>query len=141
MAEDEPRCEQLRTENAALRARMFATKEYQVAAVQEVENLKAEKSALVERKVRCCWVGASVSIDHVHQEALNGEIVSISEAMTRTRSRIVQSPERIKRTITTMSTTAVEDKQTVALHETKARDLQAKINALSSIEKAPILPR
>ena len=111
-----------------------------MAAVQEVENLKAEKSALVERKVRCCWVGARVSIDHVPQEALNGEIVSISEAMTRTRSRIVQSPERIKRTITTMSTTAVEDKQTVALHETKARDLQAKINALSSIEKAPILP-
>ncbi|KAJ6513821.1 Nuf2 family-domain-containing protein [Mycena vitilis] len=118
MAEDEPRCVQLRTENATLRARMFATKEYQVAAVQEVENLKAEKTALVERK-----------------EALNGEIASISEAMTRTRSRIVQSPERIKRTITTMSTTAIEDKQTVALHEAKARDLQAKINALSNIEK------
>ncbi|KAJ7684806.1 Nuf2 family-domain-containing protein [Mycena polygramma] len=118
MAEDEPRCAQLRTENATLRARMFATKEYQVAAVQEVENLKAEKTALVERK-----------------EALNGEIASISEAMTRTRSRIVQSPERIKRTITTMSTTAIEDKQTVALHEAKARDLQAKINALSNIEK------
>ncbi|KAJ6606657.1 Nuf2 family-domain-containing protein [Mycena vulgaris] len=118
MAEDEPRCEQLRTENDTLRARMFATKEYQVAAVQEVEHLKAEKTALVERK-----------------EVLNGEIASISDAMTRTRSRIVQSPERIKRTITTMSTTAAEDKQTVALHEAKSRDLQAKINALSNIEK------
>ena len=51
MAEDEPRCEQLRAENLELRARMFATKETQVAAVQEVENLKAEKTALVERKV------------------------------------------------------------------------------------------
>ncbi|KAJ6547229.1 Nuf2 family-domain-containing protein [Mycena capillaripes] len=118
MAEDEPRCEQLRTENATLRARLYATKEYQVTAVQDVENLKAEKTALVERK-----------------EALNDEIASISEAMTRTRSRIVQSPERIKRTITTMSATALEDKQTVATHETKARDLQAKINALSNIEK------
>ncbi|KAJ7043360.1 Nuf2 family-domain-containing protein [Mycena alexandri] len=118
MAEDEPRCEQLRAENSSLRAKMFATKEFQVATVEEVEKLRAEKSALVERK-----------------EALNGEIASISEAMTRTRSRIVQSPERIKRTITTMSTTAVEDKQTVALHEAKARDLQAKINAFSNIEK------
>ncbi|KAJ7734926.1 Nuf2 family-domain-containing protein [Mycena maculata] len=118
MAEDEPRCEELRTENSALRGRLFATKEYQAATIQEVETLKAEKLALVERK-----------------EALNGEIASISEAMTRTRSRIVQSPERIKRTISTMSTTAAEDKQTVALHEAKARDLQAKINALSNIEK------
>ncbi|KAJ6611798.1 Nuf2 family-domain-containing protein [Mycena sp. CBHHK59/15] len=118
IAEDEPRCEQLRTENSALRARMFATKEFQVSAVQEVENLKAEKSSLLERK-----------------EALNGEIASISEAITRTRSRIVQSPERIKRTITTMNTTVIEDKQTVALHEAKVRDLQAKNNALSNIEK------
>lgn len=51
MAEDEPRCEQLRAENAALRTRIYTTKEYQVATVQEVENLKAEKMALVERKV------------------------------------------------------------------------------------------
>ncbi|KAJ7156118.1 Nuf2 family-domain-containing protein [Mycena crocata] len=109
MAQDEPRCEQLRTENSALRARMFATKERQVAEVQEVETLKAEKSALVERK-----------------EALNGEIASISEAMTRTRSRIVQSPERIKRTITTMSTTAAEDKQT---------DVRGCIEQLQTIEK------
>ncbi|KAJ7273400.1 Nuf2 family-domain-containing protein [Mycena rebaudengoi] len=118
IAEDEPRCEQLRTENTQLRARMFATKEIQLATVQEVEQLKAEKTALVQRK-----------------EALNGEVASISDAMTRTRSRIVQSPERIKRTITTMTSTAIEDKQMVAMHETKARDLQAKINALSNIEK------
>jgi len=34
-----------------------------------------------------------------------------------------------------MSTTAMEDKKTVTLHEAKARDLQAKINALLNIEK------
>ncbi|KAF7338549.1 hypothetical protein MVEN_02081100 [Mycena venus] len=102
MAEDEPRCEQLRAENATLRAKI----------------LKDEKTALIERK-----------------DGLNNEIASMSEAMTRTRSRIVQSPERIKRTITQMSSTAMEDKQTVALHEAKARDLQAKINAFSNIEK------
>ncbi|GLB35199.1 putative nuf2 family protein [Lyophyllum shimeji] len=118
IAEDEPRCEQLRNDNNALRAKMIATKEFQTAAVQEVEKLKAEKNALVKRK-----------------EALNGEIASVSDAITRTRSRIVQSPERIKRTITAMSTTAVEDKKTVAMQEAKARDLQAKINALLNIEK------
>ncbi|KAG6811487.1 hypothetical protein H0H92_007179 [Tricholoma furcatifolium] len=118
IAEDEPRCEQLRNENNALRGKMIATKEFQTVAVQEVEKLKAEKNALVKRK-----------------EALNGEIASISDAVTRTRSRIVQSPERIKRTITTMSSTAVEDKRAVAMQEAKARDLQAKINALLNIEK------
>ncbi|KAF7359470.1 hypothetical protein MSAN_01289800 [Mycena sanguinolenta] len=98
--------------------KMFATKEAQVAAVQDVENLRAEKTTLIGRK-----------------EALNAEIASMSEAMARTRSRIVQSPERIKRNITTMTTSAVEDKQQVAQNEAKARDLQAKINAFSNIEK------
>lgn len=118
IAEDEPRCEQLRNENSALRAKMIATKEFQMAAVQEVEKLKADKNALIKRK-----------------EALNGEIASVSEAMTRTRSRIVQSPDRIKRTITTMSSAAIEDKKTVTMHEAKARELQAKINALLIVEK------
>ncbi|KAF5386676.1 hypothetical protein D9615_001740 [Tricholomella constricta] len=118
IAEDEPRCEQLRSSNSALRAKMIATKDFQTAAVQEVEKLKAEKNALVKRK-----------------EALNGEIASVSDAITRSRSRIVQSPERIKRTISTMSTTAVDDKKLVTMQEAKARDLQAKINALLGIEK------
>ncbi|RDB21520.1 putative kinetochore protein NUF2 [Hypsizygus marmoreus] len=118
IAEDEPRCEKLRRENDALRAKMIATKEFQTTTVQDVEKLKAEKNALIKRK-----------------EALNAEIASMSDTITRTRSRIVQSPERIKRTITTMSTTAVEDKKTVTMQEAKARDLQAKINALLNIEK------
>ncbi|KAG6861878.1 hypothetical protein C0995_010584 [Termitomyces sp. Mi166 len=118
IAEDEPRCEQLRNENNALRAKMIATKEFQTAAVQEVEKLKAEKNALIKRK-----------------EALNVEIASVSDSITRTRSRIVQSPERIKRTIITMSSTAAEDKKTVMMQEIKSRDLQTKINALLNIEK------
>jgi len=58
-----------------------------------------------------------------------------TDSISRTRSRIVQSPERIKRVIVTMTTTAIEDKRTVTLHEGKARDLQAKITALFNIEK------
>lgn len=58
-----------------------------------------------------------------------------TDSVSRTRSRVVQSPERIKRTIVTMGSTAIEDKRTVAVHEAKARDLQAKITALLNIEK------
>lgn len=35
-----------------------------------------------------------------------------------------------------MSATAVEEKRAVVMHDTKARNLQAKINALHNIEKA-----
>ena len=69
------------------------------------------------------------------QEALNVEIASVSDSINRTQSRIVQSPERIKRTISAMSSTATEDKKTVMMQEIKARDLQTKINALLNIEK------
>nr|GAT58016.1 predicted protein [Mycena chlorophos] len=118
MAEDEPKCEQLRAQASELRARLFANKQVQVETVDQVEKLKAEKTALVQRK-----------------EALNGEVESVSDSLSRTRSRIVQSPERIKRSITTMTAGALQDKQMIALNESKARDLQSKITALSNIEK------
>ena len=70
---------------------------------------------------------------------MNGEITSVTESSLRTRARIVQSPERIKRTIANMGRTAIEDKRTVALQEAKARDLQPKIIALLNIEKV-LLP-
>ena len=58
-----------------------------------------------------------------------------SENISRTRSRIVQSPERIKRNISAMGSAAAEDKRTVAANEAKTRDLQTKIAALFNIEK------
>ena len=59
----------------------------------------------------------------------------MSDTVASTRSRIVQSPERIRRNISSMSTTAMEDKKTYGAQEAKARDLQAKISALLNIEK------
>ena len=60
---------------------------------------------------------------------------ALTDNIGRVRSRIVQSPDRIKRSIITMGSTAAEDKRTVAMNEAKIRDLQAKINALLNIEK------
>lgn len=64
IAEDEPRCEQLRKDNGNIRARLFATKESQTAAVQEVEQLKAEKSALNKRKVHIIYIYRYCGIDY-----------------------------------------------------------------------------
>ena len=69
------------------------------------------------------------------QEGLNADSAVVSDTVARTRSRIVQSPERIRRNISSMSTTAMEDKKTLGAQEAKARDLQAKISALLNIEK------
>ena len=55
---------------------------------------------------------------------------TITENISRTRSRIVQSPERIKRDIHNMGNSAAEEKRTVAANEAKTRDLQTKITAL-----------
>jgi kinetochore protein Nuf2 len=114
---------------------MFATKEFQSNVVQTVEQLKADKNDLLRRKASL-QIQLKLLITHTPlQEALNGEIASVTDGVSRTRSRIVQSPERIKRTIATMGSTAIEDKKTVAMHEAKARVLQAKVTALLNIEK------
>ncbi|CDO69122.1 hypothetical protein BN946_scf185042.g24 [Trametes cinnabarina] len=114
-AEDEPKCEALRQENAALMEQVIAYKDRQMGFLQEVESLKQEKSAL---------------------EKVTSEMATVSENINRTRSRIVQSPERIKRNISTMGHTAAEEKRTIAANEAKTRDLQTKIAALLNIEKA-----
>ncbi|KAF8906040.1 Nuf2 family-domain-containing protein [Gymnopilus junonius] len=118
IAKDKPICEKLNEENTTLTSTMFLTKDAQAKAVRDVEQFKTDRNELMNRK-----------------EALNGELKSLEEAIMRTRGRIVQSPERIKKTISIMSSTAMEDKKTVTMHEAKARDLQTKVNALHNIEK------
>ena len=117
-AKDEPKCEQLKEENAAATAQLLAAKEVHTGLTKDIEGLKTQRSHLQARN-----------------ESINSEIALLMDSNSRTRSRIVQSPERIRRNIVTMGTTAIEDKKTVALHEAKARDLQAKISALVNIEK------
>ena len=85
--------------------------------------------------VTSAWYTRRVYIRHRLQEKVTTEMAAATENISRTRSRIVQSPERIKRIITTMGNTATEDKRTVAANEAKTRDLQTKIAALLNIEK------
>ena len=68
------------------------------------------------------------------QEGVRADIEQVNEHISRTRSRIVQSPDRIRNNIKTMTTAAAEDKRAVSMRETKIRDLQTKIAALQTIE-------
>jgi kinetochore protein Nuf2 len=50
-AEDEPRLHDIRQENASITSQLIAYKDTQGRLLKDVESLKAEKSALVQRKV------------------------------------------------------------------------------------------
>ncbi|KZT66833.1 hypothetical protein DAEQUDRAFT_739729 [Daedalea quercina L-15889] len=117
-AEDEPKCEALRRENTSMTEQLVKYKQTQLALLEELEKLKKEIEALLQRK-----------------EGVNNETATVMEKINRTKGRIVQDPERIKRNIEEMSKIAVEEKRTLATNETKIRDLQAKITALLNIEK------
>ncbi|THH10174.1 hypothetical protein EW146_g8456 [Bondarzewia mesenterica] len=116
--QDQPTCEVLKQENAGITAHLIAQKEIQRVLLKDIENLRAEANTLTQRK-----------------ENLNTDTAVAADTVSRTRSRIVQSPERIRRNITTMGTTATEDKRTLAAQEAKIRDLQTKVTNLLSIEK------
>ncbi|KAJ3990031.1 Nuf2 family-domain-containing protein [Lentinula detonsa] len=116
--EDEPLCQELRAKNKQLGDFVLQTKVAQQAVMQEVDLLKEEKTRLMERK-----------------EYIQRELEAASDANKRIKGRIVQSPERVKRSISTMSVSRVEYKKTLGINEAKTRDLQAKINALVIIEQ------
>lgn len=116
-AKDEPKCEELRMENAAITAHLMVTKETTQKVVKEIEALKVEKASVLSKK-----------------DNVNNETTLLLDRISRTRSRIVQSPERIKRNITTMGAVTIEDKKVISQNEAKARALQTKISALSNLE-------
>ncbi|KDQ60560.1 hypothetical protein JAAARDRAFT_553066 [Jaapia argillacea MUCL 33604] len=114
---DEPKCEELKRERADITAKLIQYKEFNTNQVKASEKLKAEKGDLLRRR-----------------ENLISEVARVSDAIASTRSRIVQSPERIKTNISSMNLTAVDSKRILASNEAKARDLREKVAALADIE-------
>lgn len=102
---------------------------------KESEQIKQERTEQRRRKVVFPVPLREPLLTNQSQDAILDEMSVLSDAVLSTRSRIVQSPERIKRNIVTMSATALEDKNVVGMNETKTRDLQAKISILLQGEK------
>lgn len=144
-------CEALEKENDEMSAQMISKKQIQVALMSDCNSLKEEKKAIIRRKAsplsglcHSCAVFTHVRIPTscrivLVQEVIHKESKLAADAVNRTRQRIVQSPERIKRTITTMGATASEDKRTLAAQQAKENDLRSKNNAFLSIEKVSVL--
>ncbi|KAF9269120.1 hypothetical protein L218DRAFT_851920 [Marasmius fiardii PR-910] len=118
LAKDEPRCQELQEENNRLIKRLREAKELQQTSIAEVERLRAEKKQLIQRR-----------------EAFTIEINSVEADIQRIHGRIVQSPERVKRAISTMGNQVSEDKALVAKNEAKTRELLTRTKALNSISE------
>lgn len=115
---NEPICAQLVTENQAGTAKLRELYDEQNVVFQELEALKAERDALVMRKT-----------------GIQEEIGVALDTNARTKSRIVQSPERLKRVISTMGDNVLEERRNIAANEIKTRALKAKLDALAGFEQ------
>jgi len=62
------------------------------------------------------------------------EVTTLTSQAAQARSRLVQSPERIKRHISDMSSTAAVEKASLASYQRKARELGNRIDVISGLE-------
>lgn len=63
----------------------------------------------------------------------------VTNAINSIRSRIVQSPDRIKKHISEMGIMAQEERAIVSANEAKSRELKVKLDALNSYEQVRLV--
>lgn len=133
-------CAQLSVENHSLTAKLRELYEEQNAVFQEAETYKVERDNLVMRKVLHVF-----ATSHGHllmcfmQAGIQDEIKVALDTNSRTKARIVQSPERLKRIISTMGDNVVEERRNIAANEAKARALRFKLDNLATYEQVGLL--
>lgn len=71
----------------------------------------------------------------IRKAGIQDEINVALDTNSRTKSRIVQSPERLKRIIATMGDNVVEERRNIAANEAKARALKLKLDTLVAYEQ------
>jgi len=115
---DEPRCQELQEENARLTTGLIEAKSAQGSLLNEFNSLKKNKSALSTQR-----------------ESLVREIELTTNAINSIRSRIVQSPDRIKKHIAQMGRDSQLERTAVNSTEAKIRALRSKLDALGVFEQ------
>ncbi|KAK4686708.1 kinetochore protein Nuf2, partial [Tremellales sp. Uapishka_1] len=116
-AADRPATLAAEKRNTALRAEIQDFVTERVAIGAEWEELKTERQALYDK----------LSARQIEKGTLEHQVAT-------SRSRIVQSPERIKRQITDMQARVAEEKAIHASHLQSARDLKTRLDIISVLE-------
>ncbi|KAL7422918.1 kinetochore-associated Ndc80 complex subunit nuf2 [Cryptotrichosporon argae] len=116
-AEERPKTDAAREQNQKLRDELLDLRSQQVKLSQEVEELKRDRQAAMEQassKVR--------------------ELSVLQQQTSNTRSRLVQSPDRIKKHISEMSSMLSAERATHAAFVRKARELGNRLEVIGALE-------
>ncbi|KAI5122463.1 hypothetical protein M0805_008774 [Coniferiporia weirii] len=115
---DEPRCRALRDENSHIGKTIIAIQNAKAEVSKEVDARKRDKSVLSRQK-----------------ENLVRDTELVTNTINTTRSRIVQSPDRIKKHISEMGLMAQDERMLIVASEAKSRELKIKLDALNVFEQ------
>ncbi|KZO95238.1 hypothetical protein CALVIDRAFT_555915 [Calocera viscosa TUFC12733] len=116
--ENIPRIQAMKERNDGHRRQLRQLHKTQTNTTNEIASLKEEKKKLSER------------LSNVQYESHTASLANDTQ-----KSRIVQSPERLKRTIVDMGNHAAQERQQLAQLEAKARELQVRLEHLVMLEQ------
>ncbi|WWC72551.1 uncharacterized protein I206_106513 [Kwoniella pini CBS 10737] len=116
-AAEKPQSEQAHKRNEGLRAELLELRSQQIKLSGEVEELKKERQGLMDQAA--------------HNAHLNTQI---QQQIISAKSRLVQSPDRIKRQISEMSSTLTHEKSKLSSFQLKARELSNRLEVIQSLE-------
>ncbi|WVQ95615.1 hypothetical protein IAU59_002713 [Kwoniella sp. CBS 9459] len=116
-AAEQPQFEQAQKRNDGLRNELLDLRGQQVKLSQEVEELKRERQGLMDQAA--------------HNAHLNTQL---NQQILSTKSRLVQSPDRIKRQISEMHSAVTHEKSKLASFQVKARELTNRLEVIGSLE-------
>ncbi|ORY20756.1 Nuf2 family-domain-containing protein [Naematelia encephala] len=116
-AEERPLTEEARKINEGVRNELLELRSQQVKLSHEVEELKKERQAVMD---------LAATKQH--------ELTSLTQHSVQARSRLVQSPDRIKRHISEMSSSVAAEKSTLASFQRKARELGNRLEVYGGLE-------
>ncbi|WVW80872.1 hypothetical protein I302_102862 [Kwoniella bestiolae CBS 10118] len=116
-AAERPQSEQAQKRNDGLRAELLELRSQQIKLSGEVEELKKERQGLMDQAA--------------HNAHLNTQI---QHQILSTKSRLVQSPDRIKKQITEMTLSLSSEKARLSSFQLKARELSNRLEVITSLE-------
>jgi kinetochore protein Nuf2 len=109
-------------------------------AVIEKEN-EGMRQVLLEKRSAASALGNKIDVDKRRRQDLQARLESLQQTVSshevelqRLRSRIVQSPLRVKQTLVDLSKNVAQMKDEILESEAKGRDHQARITALKKYE-------
>ncbi len=116
--EEEPLTKAAKETNHHLTEDLRALKRAQTEMSHDIDRLKQEKSILTDRLA--------------NEQFLS---VSTKQEVAKVRSRVVQSPRKLKQAIVEMGASLATDKTSVSSLEKRSRELQAKVEAMGFVEQ------